>query len=514
MHKMKNTSASNTFKPTRGIATLALASLLALGGFGCTTASSRSPSEEASSQITEEVAVMDFEYTQRDLDASYDEASATLIDLTTCMVNGSGATYDADNALFAIQQEGTYILQGESTDVQVKVALDDQEKAQLVFDGVTLTTTNRPALYVEEADKVFVTLAEDSQNRISGGQAKIETEDTLNGAVYSKADITFNGSGSLMVEATAADCHGIASKDDLVITGGTYHVIATGNGLHGKDCVKIRDGAFIIEADNNAVKSSNQEEANRGFIAIDGGNLEITSCEEGYEAREIYLNGGNSIITARDDAVNASASENTSGRECLIQINGGNLTIYAGGDGIDSNGSLEVNGGTIFVSGPASSADGALDYETNATVNGGTVLAVGPAGMACGFTSGTQGSTLVNFQGSAGQPITLLSSEGTVLAEFTPTNAYETVVVSSPELAVGSTFTLVSGSLRVEGTVTETSPGMGFGGPMGNRGMNGGSMGTRNREGVPDNGGFAPSERNAPPQDFNERKEEAGKGVR
>ncbi len=479
-------------KVGRRLAAAALAGLLALGAVGCNApAASGAADGQGSSQAAEQAAAMDFEYTDRDLDASYDEASATVLDLAAGAVSGSGASYDAAEGLFTVQQEGTYLLRGEGDGVQVKVSLGDQEKAQLVLDGAMLSADDRPALYVEEADKVFVTLAEGSQNSIAGGQADNEAGDALNGAVYSKADITFNGGGALAVWAEAADCHGIASKDDLVITGGTYEVSATKNGLHGKDCVKIRDGVFTIQAGNDAVKSSNQEEADRGFIAIDGGTLVVTGCEEGYEAREIYLNGGNSTITASDDAVNASASENTSGRECLIQVNGGELTVYAGGDGIDSNGSLEVNGGTVLVSGPASAADGALDYEGQATVNGGTVLAVGPAGMACGFTGGIQGSALVDFQGAAGQPVTLSAADGTVLAEFTPANAYQTAVVSSPELAVGASFTLASGSSSVQGTVAETSPGMG-GGPGGMGGMNG----------VPGREGGAPSDGSTPPQGF------------
>lgn len=501
MHNAKNNTAPAM---ARRLAAAALAALLALGAFGCAapTASGENTGGQgapAASSADQAGAAMDFEYTDRDLDASYDEASATVLDLAGGTVSGEGAAYDSAEALFTVQQEGTYLLRGEGDGVQVKVALGDQEKAQLVLDGAVLAAADRPALYVEEADKVFVTLAGGSQNSISGGQADNEAGDALNGAVYSKADITFNGAGSLAVRAEAADCHGIASKDDLVITGGTYDIVATGNGLHGKDCVKIRDGAFAIEAGNNAVKSSNQEEADRGFIAIDGGSIEVAGCEEGYEAREVYLNGGSSTITARDDAVNAAASENTSGRGCLIQVNGGKLEVHVGGDGIDSNGDIEVNGGTVLVSGPASAADSALDYEGQATVGGGTVLAVGPAGMACGFTGGSQGSALVDFQGRAGEPLALSAADGTLLAEFTPSCAYQTAVVSSPALAVGDTFTLTSGSTSIEGTVAEASPGKGSGG----RGAMGG--GGSGRE------GGAPSDGSVPPQGFEGKR---GKGQR
>lgn len=480
----------------RGLALVALVALLSVGFVGCSSLGSSGGSSENSGGSTDASQVaMDFEYTDRDCDPSYNADTATVLDLAAGTVEGSGATYDAEQALFEVQQEGTYLLQGKSDGVQVKVALGDEEKAQIVFNNADLSTTDRPALYVESGDKVFVTLAEGSQNFMAGGQTDNDT-DALNGVVYSKSDITFNGDGTLTVNTTAQDCHGIISKDDLVITGGTYAISATDNGLHGKDCVKIRDGAFSIEAGNDAIKSSNQEEANRGFIALDGGTIEVTDCEEGYEAREIYLNGGKSTITARDDAINASASENTSGRECFIQINGGQLVIYADGDGIDSNGSLEVNDGTIFVSGPSNAANSALDYETEATINGGTVLAAGPAGMACGFTGGSQGSALVDLQGAANQTLALSTSDGSVLAEFVPVHAYQTVVVSSPNLALGDTFLLTSGSSHVEGTVAETSAGKGFGGGPGAGAGNAPGAGDGSTSGRPGAGG--PGAGNAP----------------
>lgn len=473
----------------RGLALVALVALLSVGFVGCSSLGSSGGSSENSGGSTDASQVaMDFEYTDRDCDPSYNADTATVLDLAAGTVEGSGATYDAEQALFEVQQEGTYLLQGKSDGVQVKVALGDEEKAQIVFNNADLSTTDRPALYVESGDKVFVTLAEGSQNFMAGGQTDNDT-DALNGVVYSKSDITFNGDGTLTVNTTAQDCHGIISKDDLVITGGTYAISATDNGLHGKDCVKIRDGAFSIEAGNDAIKSSNQEEANRGFIALDGGTIEVTDCEEGYEAREIYLNGGKSTITARDDAINASASENTSGRECFIQINGGQLVIYADGDGIDSNGSLEVNDGTIFVSGPSNAANSALDYETEATINGGTVLAAGPAGMACGFTGGSQGSALVDLQGAANQTLALSTSDGSVLVEFVPVHAYQTVVVSSPNLALGDTFLLTSGSSHVEGTVAETSAGKGFGGGPGAGAGNAPGAGDGSTSGRPGAGG-------------------------
>lgn len=568
---------------------LVLAALLLWGAAGCSASAPTEPSAAtggASQDVLRaDIDAMDFEYTERDRDASYDEAQATVLELGSGIVTGAGASYDEGDASFVIEREGTYLLRGEVSDTQVRVAVGDQQKVQLVLDDAVLSASDRPALFVEEADKVFVTLAEGSHNSVSGGQAD-GVDGALNGAIYSKADLTFNGNGALAVEGQGENCHAIASKDDLVITGGSYDLKAPGNGLHGKDCVKVCDGVFSIEVEGDGVKSSNDEDAARGFISIDGGaftvkagddgfdaqhyfrvtdgvigldaaddgfhcesdgavqggsitlkagddafhseyvltieggSVTVEDCAEGYEAQEVYVNGGTSVITAQDDAVNASAADDGSSDEaakahggpsqgaapgaqegCILQVNGGELTVYAGGDGLDSNGSLEVNGGIVLVSGPATGADGALDYETEATVNGGTVLAVGPAAMACGFTGGTQGSALVDIQGEAGVPVALASADGTLLAEFTPTNAYQTAVVSSPSLAVGDTCTVFSGSSTVEATIAEASAGNGRGG-----------FGGSGRGGRPDAG----SEGAAPPDggDWPNAGTDGGRGER
>lgn len=263
----------------------ALAAVLALSCLGCSAAApdAREDAAEAAAQevLRANIDAMDFEYTKRDLDGSYDGSQAVVLDLAAGTVEGGGASYDSRDSLFSIEAEGTYLLQGAAEDVQVKVAVGKEEKVQLVLDGASLAASQRPALLVEEADKVFVTLAEGSQNSIAGGQAD-EGDSPLNGAVYSKADITFNGSGALAVEGQGQNCHAIASKDDLVITGGTYDLKAPGNGLHGKDCVKVCGGAFSIAVEGDGVRSSNDEDAARGFIAIDGGDFSIEAGDDGF----------------------------------------------------------------------------------------------------------------------------------------------------------------------------------------------------------------------------------------
>ena len=139
-----------------------------------------------------------------------------------------------------------------------------------------------------------------------------------------------------------------------------------------------------------------------------------------------------------------------------IKITGGTLYVDAVGDGLDSNGSLFISGGMVYITGPVSDGDGAIDYNGDGIITDGTVIAVGSSGMAQGFgDSSTQCSVLHNLtaQQEAGTVITLKDKEGNELISFTPEKKYSSVVISSPKLQTGSTYTLTAGSEQAELTL-------------------------------------------------------------
>lgn len=178
------------------------------------------------------------------------------------------------------------------------------------------------------------------------------------------------------------------------------------------------------------------------------------------------------------------------GSDSSITISGGTLRIDASGDGIDSNGALTVSGGEIYVSGPMSDGDSALDYDGSATVTGGTVIAAGYSGMAQNFgTDSTQGSILLTCQSASTETIRVTDASGSVLAEFAPAKAYTCVVVSTPALKQGGTYTVTMGGESTDVTLESLIYGTGgMGGGMGGQPVaaiwacppdgNGGGMGT------------------------------------
>lgn len=326
------------------VATVACAGMLA----GCTTSGSPQEVSGAASTSTDDVASQataaaaveyvdqspyDLEYSDHDLDASYDEASSTKIAFSeeSAAVDGTGAT--ADGSVVTISDEGTYIVSGSASDAQIVVAADaDAAKVRIVLAGVRIENEAAPAISVESAEQCVITLAEGTSNVVVSGAS---VEDEADAALYSTADLALNGTGALDVSAPYGK--GIHSTDGLVVTGGTYAVAAADDGLSGKDCVKIAEGDLTIEAGADGIKSSNDEDEGRGFVSIDGGTLSIDAADDGIQAaRYVRLGGGSVSVTAEDDGIHSDGD---------VALAGSTLTISAGDDGVHGEYVLEVAAG-------------------------------------------------------------------------------------------------------------------------------------------------------------------------
>ncbi len=460
---------------------------------------------ESASTVTTEASTIavDTEFTAKDLEVGYEETTATRISLngSNILVSGDGVT--VQDTTVKIVKEGSYVISGTLDNGQILVDAGDSDKLQLILDNAAINCNSSAPIYIKNADKVFLTLENGTQNTLTDGTEYIQNDDnTVDGTIYSTSDLTLNGSGMLTINANYK--HGIVSKDDLVITGGTYQISAVKDALNGKDCVKIRDGEFVLTSvDGNGIQSKNGEDTTKGYIYISGGSISIPDCQEGLEGTAIVIAGGEIDIHAEDDGLNASSGSSNSassnnqnnGRmdnpfendtNCYISISGGTLTVDAQGDGIDSNGSLYVLGGSVFVSGPTEAMNSSLDYNGDGQITGGTVIAVGSLGMAQGFSdTSTQYSLINNLSASveANSEVSLKDSDGNIIVSYTPVRQYQSVVISSPELKEGETYTLTCGSQTAEVTLSSIVTSNGQQGnkmpgngrpPMGN--MHGGGM--------------------------------------
>lgn len=315
---------------------------------GCTSNAQTSAAAEQSDgstdvqqSIQEAADKMDLEYSDRDTDASYDESSATHIALSETGASISGDNATASGSTVTITAAGTYVITGSSSNGQVVIDAPDDAKVQIVLDGVTLSNGSGPCILASNADKVFVTLAEDTVNTLSDGSSwtLTGTEDEPDATIFGTCDLTVNGSGTLNVKATTH--HGIHSTDDLVVTGGTLNVDAANDGLVGKDSVKIGGGSVHVTAQDNGVKATNDTDEDKGFVLISAGDVDIDAQDDGIKAtRLINTTGGTVTVDSQDDALHSDTD---------LWLDGGTLTISAADDGVHAEYSLWLADGTLDI---------------------------------------------------------------------------------------------------------------------------------------------------------------------
>ena len=291
-------------------------------------------------------------FTSKDQDGDWDSSEATVITLNgdETVISGNGA-YTSDGNV-VIKNAGYYVVSGTLTDGYLSVDAYDSSKVFIRLDGVEINCSDDACIRVDQADKVFLTLAEGSLNTLTSGSTYSEQalKDGTDGAIFAHDDLTINGSGSLTVNA--AYRHGIAANDDLVITGGTITVNAAADAVHAKDSLRIKEAAITVEAGDDGLVASNEEE--NGYLYIESGTINITAVDDGiHTTGDITLAGGDITVSAGDDGIHSDSSIyfqdgtvliNTcyEGVEALIiDVSGGDITVYAKDDGFNANGNSD-----------------------------------------------------------------------------------------------------------------------------------------------------------------------------
>ena len=350
-------------------------------------------STESSSAVNNGVTEIDTAdmFSDRDKEVGYEESESVVISLAD---NGSSCESDAvsitENTV-TIKEEGTYILSGSLSNGMVIVEAEDTDKIQLVLNGVSISSSQSAALYVRSADKVYVTTVSGTENSLehSGTYTAID-ENNIDAAVFSKSDLTFNGEGMLTV--TAQEGHGIVSKDDLVLTSGTYVITSASHGISGKDSVRIANGSYTIVSGKDGIHGENTEDSSLGFVYLAGGTFDIKSQQDGISASSwlqaedgtytILTGEGSASVQNQNDgdrkSMEQTAQEETDedttsikGMKAATQmvLKGGTYTIDAEDDTFHSNGNLAIHGGTYTLS----SGDDGIHADSNVTISGGTI---------------------------------------------------------------------------------------------------------------------------------------------
>ncbi len=289
---------------------------------------------------------------------------------TSISIDGTGAT--AKGSVLTVTKAGTYEIKGTLTNGQIMINATEEDTIQLILNGVTITNQTGAPIYAASCDKLVITLAEGSRNSVTdGGKNFIYTnaaDEEPNAAIFSKGDLTINGTGALTVHANFHN--GISSKDDLLIVNGNITVDAANHGIRGKDSVSILDGSFQIAAGGDGIQSSNDQDKQKGWVAIKGGDFNITTANDGIQAEtSLNISGGNFIIQSGNDSSSSSESFKGIKAGTDVLLSTASLTITSADDAIHSNGNITIQNGSFILS----SGDDGIHADKNLTIAGGNI---------------------------------------------------------------------------------------------------------------------------------------------
>ena len=303
-------------------------------------------------------------------DYEWDEAAVTEINLNGDSISTASAAITVNGTTATITGAGTYRLNGTLSDGQIIVDTADEELVRLLLNGVDISCSTSAPINVSNAEKVVVVLVDGTENILSDASSYVYAsaeEDEPNAALFSKADLTLSGSGSLTVNANNND--GISSKDGLIIAGGNITVNSVDDGIRGKDYLVVENGNVSVRAGGDGLKSDNEEETDKGFIQITGGTVNITASGDAIAAQtDVLISAGTFNISTNGVADDTSSSKGIKGLT-LVVINGGTFAINTTDDAVHSNTDIVINGGTYAIS----SGDDGMHADASLTINNGSI---------------------------------------------------------------------------------------------------------------------------------------------
>ncbi|ASA24748.1 carbohydrate-binding domain-containing protein [Paenibacillus donghaensis] len=361
---------------------------------------------------------------------SADNSTTIALNGTSATISGSGA--EAKAGLVTINAAGTYVLSGKLTDGQLVVNVQDKGTVHLVFNGVDIQDSDSAPVYIKQAGKVILTLQEGTENTLTDGANYVfedAASDEPGAALFSKADLTINGTGKLTVNASYKD--GITSKDDLKIMSGTIEVHAADDGIIGRDMVAVQEGTITITADGDGIKSTNDEDAAKGFVAIAAGTFDIKAGNDGIQA------------------------------ETALLTDGGTYTIVSGGGNANGGVKTEDRGGMSappggWTQGTVPAAPSGTAATTDATADAVADAAATEAGADEAAAAETESTSAKGLK--AGGNMTVNSGSFTIDAADDAVHSNSNVTITGGELTLASgddgihaeaTVTIASGKIEI-----------------------------------------------------------------
>ena len=348
-------------------------------------------------------------------EGSYIQTSETAITLgDRITVDGGGAT--VNGKIVTIGKAGTYLVSGSMADGQIIVDTTDESKVVLVLNGISLTCSDGPAVFVKSAPKRVeffstagsVNILSDGTGYVVADENQVEGDIYPNACIYSCEDLRFEGEGTLYINGNADK--GINTKDDLDIRSGRMVISSVGVGMRGNDSVTVSGGEITVTAGGDGIKSANIETEGKGQVLIENGTLYITATGDGISAAtDLTVTGGVMVINTKDaDSTSLSVTNETPAYEALrgpgggmppggfgggpgggmpgegnsnkstisakglkaagvLTVSGGKITIDSADDGIHADDAVWIKDGSIHIS----ANDDGIHADNTLTVSGG-----------------------------------------------------------------------------------------------------------------------------------------------
>lgn len=306
--------------------------------------------------------------TDNDFYKGYGESAERII-LTGTSAESTSNNVEINGGEITIRGGGEYVLSGSLEYGTVTVDNADGAAVILVFNGVSITSSDFSALYVKQSEKTVISLVPGTENFLNDAvvyNEEKQQEGKPSAALYSKDNLVINGTGSLTVSGNYKD--GIKANDSLLITEGIMSINAAENGIAVNDYILALNSSVAVKSGNDCIKCNNDEEK-WGFIAFEGTNLSLAGGGDGISASSaVYMNNAIADITAGGGSENAaekhsgfrffeinngkkSDDKSTKGVKAgtYMCINGGSYVIDSCDDAIHSDGDLKIAGGVFAI---------------------------------------------------------------------------------------------------------------------------------------------------------------------
>ena len=388
---------------------------------------------------------------------------------TVGTINITGAVGDGMNINQYFLQKGGKVIIANVGDDGIQVSktddADDEDNGMVTIaaGSLDITTTATASKGLKAESDINITGGNITIKTTGNGMWNTEKSETQAcAAIKGDANITIGGDAVLSLTSTGSGGKGISCDSVFTLNGGNVTVSTSG--------AQYTYGTSIWQQNTTSNKRSSAKgvKGDTGVV-INDGTLKITTTGSGAEGIEskntLDINGGTVEVDAYDDGINSTRD---------MTINGGNVYVNStANDGLDSNHNLFIKGGLLMVYGSGAPECGldAIDDESRdpgyVYVTGGTLVAVGSGTSYPHSLSGTTMQPVYVYGGSLSQGASLAinDSNGSNVLAFTMTKTLQqggrmapggpggpgggsgvTVVISSPKIVSGQTYTIYTGS--------------------------------------------------------------------